>query len=406
MNRRHQDLIAKVNAGTLTAEQARQYSETLKPSKRFETTLHGPNKSLGWHCECGQCLPKSDAELIHEANQIEANKVGGERAALFVVDEATDLQDQYVGRWAAKFFNHAKEPIDKTTNGGGMYERFTDRARKVMQLANQEAQRFNHEYIGAEHILVGLCKGGEGVGCNVLRNLDVNLMTVIKNVRDMLQEGPPCVAMGKMPITPRAKKVIEHGMSAARRLEHNYVGTEHLLLGLLAETEGVASEVLRVMGVRSSAVMEQIKLILSSKTEPTGDEELARRFMEVGVDPTRQQYQWVTANESPSSSGTGSGSYPSLVSPEELLKHQMEQMYSGSQRWLGAPGMEFHKLEAAVQIDGSVKGLIFSTHLDVRHEPVNYEKVKANIKGFLAKCGLEHVEVLVCCGMGVQAVVK
>ena len=87
-----------------------------------------------------------------------------------------------------------------------MYERFTDRARKVMQLANQEAQRFNHEYIGTEHILLGLVKEGSGVAANVLKNLDVDLRKIRLEVEKLVQSGPEMVTMGKLPQTPRAKK--------------------------------------------------------------------------------------------------------------------------------------------------------------------------------------------------------
>ena len=122
-----------------------------------------------------------------------------------------------------------------------MFERFTDRARKVMGLANQEAQRFNHEYIGTEHVLLGLVKEGTGVGANVLKNLDVDLHKVRMEVERLVKSGPEMVSMGKLPHTPRAKKVVEYAIEEARNLNHNYVGTEHLLLGLLREREGLAA---------------------------------------------------------------------------------------------------------------------------------------------------------------------
>src|SRR5579871_3255126 len=113
-----------------------------------------------------------------------------------------------------------------------MYERFTDRARKVMQLANQEAQRFNHEYIGTEHILLGLVKEGSGVAANVLKDLDIDLRKIRLEVEKIVRSRPD-VTPGKLPMTSRAKKVIEYSIEEARNLNHNYVGTEHLLLGLL-----------------------------------------------------------------------------------------------------------------------------------------------------------------------------
>lgn len=148
-----------------------------------------------------------------------------------------------------------------------MYERFTDRARKVMQLANQEAQRFNHEYIGTEHILLGLVKEGSGVAANVLKNLDVDLRKIRLEVEKLVQSGPEMVTMGKLPQTPRAKKVIEYSMEEARNLNHNYVGTEHILLGLLREQEGVAAQVLMNLGLKLEEVREEVLNLLGHGVE-------------------------------------------------------------------------------------------------------------------------------------------
>src|SRR6202451_3440086 len=148
-----------------------------------------------------------------------------------------------------------------------MYERFTDRARKVMQLANQEAQRFNHEYIGTEHILLGLVKEGTGVAANVLKNLDIDLRKIRLEVEKIVQAGPDMVTMGKLPKTPRAKKVIEYSIEEARNLNHNYVGTEHLLLGLLREQEGVAAHGLVELGVKLEEVREEVLNLLGHGLE-------------------------------------------------------------------------------------------------------------------------------------------
>jgi ATP-dependent Clp protease ATP-binding subunit ClpC len=152
-----------------------------------------------------------------------------------------------------------------------MYERFTDRARKVMQLANQEAQRFNHEYIGTEHILLGLVKEGSGVAANVLRNLDVDLRKIRVEVEKLVQSGPEMVTMGKLPQTPRAKKVIEYAIEEARNLNHNYVGTEHLLLGLLREQEGVAAQVLMNLGLKLEDVREEVLNLLGHNMSESSD---------------------------------------------------------------------------------------------------------------------------------------
>ena len=149
-----------------------------------------------------------------------------------------------------------------------MFERFTDRARKVMALANQEAQRFNHEYIGTEHILLGLVKEGSGVGANVLKNMDVDLRKVRLEVEKLVKSGPDMVTMGKLPQTPRAKKVIEYAIEEARSLNHNYVGTEHLLLGLLREHEGVAAQVLMNLGLKLEEVREEVLNLLGAGVDP------------------------------------------------------------------------------------------------------------------------------------------
>ena len=145
-----------------------------------------------------------------------------------------------------------------------MFERFTDRARKVMALANQEAQRFNHEYIGTEHILLGLVKEGSGVGATVLKNLDVDIKKLRLEVEKLVKSGPDMVTMGKLPQTPRAKKVIEYAIEEARALNHNYVGTEHILLGLLRESEGIAAQVLMNLGLKLENVRQEVLNLLGA----------------------------------------------------------------------------------------------------------------------------------------------
>ncbi|HBZ97526.1 MAG TPA: NDP-hexose 4-ketoreductase [Phycisphaerales bacterium] len=155
-----------------------------------------------------------------------------------------------------------------------MFERLTDRARKVMALANQEAQRFNHEYIGTEHILLGLVKEGSGVGANVLKNLDIDLRKVRLEVEKLVKSGPEMVTMGKLPQTPRAKKVLEYAIEEARNLNHNYVGTEHLLLGLLREQDGVAAQVLMNLGVKLEEVREEVLNLLGAGVDTEEGEDI------------------------------------------------------------------------------------------------------------------------------------
>ncbi len=145
-----------------------------------------------------------------------------------------------------------------------MFDRFTDRARKVMQLARSEAMRFNHEYIGTEHILLGLIQEGSGVAANVLKNLGLDLSKIRHEVEKTVKAGPNMVTIGQLPFTPRAKKVLEFGVEEATALGHNYIGTEHLLLGLLRETGGKAAQVLLNLGVRLQEVREEVLELLGA----------------------------------------------------------------------------------------------------------------------------------------------
>ena len=152
-----------------------------------------------------------------------------------------------------------------------MFERFTDRARKVMALANQEAQRFNHEFIGTEHILLGLVKEGSGVGATVLKNMGVDIKQLRREVEKLVQSGPAMITMGKLPQTPRAKQVIECAIEEARALNHSYVGTEHILLGLLRVTDGIAARVLRNLGLKLEDVRQEVLNLLGTGTGRTSD---------------------------------------------------------------------------------------------------------------------------------------
>ena len=143
-----------------------------------------------------------------------------------------------------------------------MFERFTDRARKVMALANQEAQLLNHEYVGTEHILLGLVKEGSGVGATVLKNLDVDIKKLRLEVKKLVKSNSDMVTMGKLPPMPGAKKVIEYAIEEARSLNHKYVGTEHILLGLLRESKEIAAQVLMNLGLKLEDVRQEVLNLL------------------------------------------------------------------------------------------------------------------------------------------------
>jgi ATP-dependent Clp protease ATP-binding subunit ClpC len=143
-----------------------------------------------------------------------------------------------------------------------MFERFTDRARMVMQLANQEAMRLNHEYIGTEHVLLGLVQEGSGTAATVFKNLDIDLLKVRTEIEKIIPCGPDPVSQARLPMTPRAKKVVEYAREEAFNLKHSEVGTEHLLLGLLREQEGVGAQVLMNLGLRLEIVRREVLIIL------------------------------------------------------------------------------------------------------------------------------------------------
>jgi ATP-dependent Clp protease ATP-binding subunit ClpC len=136
-----------------------------------------------------------------------------------------------------------------------------------MALANQEAQRFNHEFICTEHLLLGVVKEGSGVGATVLKNLDVDIKKLRLEVEKLVHSGPDMVTMGKLPQTPKAKKVIEYAIEEARALNHNYVGTEHILLGLLRESDGIAAQVLMNLGLKLEEVRQEVLNLLGAGVE-------------------------------------------------------------------------------------------------------------------------------------------
>ena len=150
-----------------------------------------------------------------------------------------------------------------------MFERFTDRARRVVVLAQEEARLLNHNYIGTEHILLGLLNEGEGIAAQALESLDIDLASVRDEVVKIIGQGQQSPS-GHIPFTPRAKKVLELSLREALQLGHNYIGTEHILLGLIREGEGVAAQVLQQLGAELQKVRQTVIQLLSG---PGGSEE-------------------------------------------------------------------------------------------------------------------------------------
>ena len=142
---------------------------------------------------------------------------------------------------------------------------FTDRVRKVLQMAREEAARLHHEYVGTEHILLGLIREGEGVAAAVLTNLNVDLEEIQQKIEETVKKGKAAAAAGPdLPYTSRAKKVLELAMAEAREVNHSYVGTEHLLLGLLREEKGIAAQALHDARVTTENAREEMLRILGT----------------------------------------------------------------------------------------------------------------------------------------------
>jgi ATP-dependent Clp protease ATP-binding subunit ClpC len=142
-----------------------------------------------------------------------------------------------------------------------MFERFTERARRVVVLAQEEARMLNHNYIGTEHILLGLAREGEGVAARALESLGISLEAVRQQVEEIIGRGQEAPS-GHIPFTPRAKKVLELSLREAQQLGHNYIGTEHILLGLIREGSGVAAQVLVKLGADLNRARQQVVQLL------------------------------------------------------------------------------------------------------------------------------------------------
>jgi ATP-dependent Clp protease ATP-binding subunit ClpC len=142
-----------------------------------------------------------------------------------------------------------------------MFERFTDRARRVVVEAQKEARTLNHNYIGTEHILLGLIREGGGVGVKALESLGISLDTVRQEVQEIIGQGQHAPS-GHIPFTPQAKKVLELTLPESKALGHHYIGTEHILLGLIREGDGVAAQVLVKLGADLNRVRQQVIQLL------------------------------------------------------------------------------------------------------------------------------------------------
>ncbi|MBF0485292.1 MAG: ATP-dependent Clp protease ATP-binding subunit [Candidatus Omnitrophica bacterium] len=167
-----------------------------------------------------------------------------------------------------------------------MFNRFTERARKVIVYAKEEARRFNHDYIGTEHLLLGLIREGEGVAAAVLQKLGVDLESIRIEVEKLVQPGPQTQVVGDIPFTPRSKKALELAAEEARALGHNYIGTEHLLLGLVKEGEGMAYRVLLNLGLDLGKLRSEVMELLGSGIPGYGQQQPPQEQRQAGASKT------------------------------------------------------------------------------------------------------------------------
>jgi len=149
-----------------------------------------------------------------------------------------------------------------------VFERFTERARRVIILAREEAGRFRHDFVGTEHVLLGLIRDGEGIATAVLQRLGLRLETVKAEVERALAGFPKTLTFGEVPFTPQAKRVLELSIEEARQLGHNYIGTEHLLLGLMKEGQSIAAKILESLGARLDEVRQETLALLGDQYYP------------------------------------------------------------------------------------------------------------------------------------------
>src|SRR5262250_1115689 len=167
-----------------------------------------------------------------------------------------------------------------------MFKRFTERARRVIILAREEAERHHHEYLGTEHILLGMLKDGGGIAITVLQKAGLSIDQIRMEIERHLPRNTNALIVGEIPFTPKAKKVLEYGVEEARLMGHNYIGTEHLLLGLLKEKEGIAAKVLNALGIRLVETREKILNLLQEPATKTKEKSKTPALDEFGRDLT------------------------------------------------------------------------------------------------------------------------
>jgi len=229
-----------------------------------------------------------------------------------------------------------------------MFERFTDRARRVVVLAQEESRLLNHNYIGTEHLLLGLIHEGEGVAARALEQLGISLERVRTEVEEIIGQGASSPT-GHIPFTPRAKKVLELSLREALELGHNYIGTEHILLGLLREGEGVAAQVLMV---RMGADLDRVRAVVEGMASSAAGESVftspvagSDRHLRLRVRPGRIDLSLEDPSLNP---------FPTLdvvVRTPEAVSRGSRELFDAVRRIVGQVGRSLDELESKVAFD-------------------------------------------------------
>jgi Clp amino terminal domain, pathogenicity island component len=221
-----------------------------------------------------------------------------------------------------------------------MFERFTDRARRVVVLAQEEARMFSHDYIGTEHLLLGLIHEGEGIAARALKSLDISLEAVREQVEEIIGQGQE-PSPERIPFTARAKKVLELSLREAMQLGHNYIGTEHILLGLIREGDGVAAQVLAGLGADINRVRQQVIQLLHGRAADVGtgfgavESRLSAVEQWVGIGPdTADLDRQIEQARSERQAAVAAHDYERAASLRARGKELLAERASRQQQWL------------------------------------------------------------------------
>jgi ATP-dependent Clp protease ATP-binding subunit ClpA len=264
-----------------------------------------------------------------------------------------------------------------------MFERFTDRARRVVVLAQEEARRLDHNWIGTEHILLGLIREGEGIAARALESLGIGLEVVRQKVEEIIGRGQEAPA-GHIPFTPRAKKVLELSLRESMQLGHNYISTEHILLGLIREGDGVAAQVLVTLGADPNRLRQQvIQLLDEHPAEGSGprlkvrqemvEQRLTATDQRVGVGPdTSDLDEQIQAARIEKEAAVEAQDFEQAVSLRDREKRLLAEKAARQEQWAGGHSALPDLAEQCRQLAGEVerlRALLRQHGIDPEDEP-------------------------------------